>query len=64
MIQNNQVTVLEIEAVELVAGLFCIHYVFIDNEGCAFGVVGDALADLSVKKSASEVVKRGPVRPR
>ena len=46
-LRTDEVSVLEVEAVELVASRLGIHYVFIDNECCAFGVVGDALADLA-----------------
>jgi len=42
---------LEVEAVQLVASLLCIHHVFIDDEGGAFGVGRDALSNLSVKAS-------------
>ena len=44
---TNEVAILEVEAVELVAGSLCIHHVLINNEGCTFGVVGNALADLA-----------------
>lgn len=45
--RTDEVTILEVEAVELVARRLGVHYVFIDNESGAFGVVGDALADLA-----------------
>jgi hypothetical protein len=45
--RTDEVSVLKVEAVELVASRLRIHYVFIDNECCALGVVGDALADLA-----------------
>lgn len=45
----NEISVLEVEAVQLIAGRLCIHHVFIDDEGCAFGVVGDALANLAAQ---------------
>lgn len=38
---------MEIEAVELVAGLLGVGYVFIDNEGSTLGVVGDTLSNLA-----------------
>lgn len=47
-VRTDKVTVLEVEAVQLVAGLFCVHDVFIDNKGSALGVVGDALSHLAV----------------
>ena len=45
--RTNEIPVLEVEAIELIARLLCIHYVFIDNEGRALGVVCDSLADLA-----------------
>ena len=46
---TDEVAVLEVEAVELVAGLLGIHYVFIDDEGGALCVRGDALTDLAAR---------------
>lgn len=54
MISNlltDKVTALEVEAVQLVARLFCIHYVVIDNKGSALCVGSDALADLTVGRT-------------
>ena len=45
--RTDEIPVLEVETVKLVASRLCVHYVFIDDEGCALGVVGDALADLA-----------------
>jgi hypothetical protein len=45
---TDEVSILEVEAVELVASRLGIHYIFIDNECSALGVVGDALANLAV----------------
>ena len=44
---TDKVAVLEVEAVELVAGLLRVHYVFIDDEGGALGVGGNALSHLA-----------------
>jgi hypothetical protein len=44
---TDEISVLEIEAVQLIASRLGIHYIFIDNECCAFGVVGDTLTDLA-----------------
>ena len=44
---TNKISVLEVETVELVTGLLCIHYILIDDESRAFRVVGDPLADLT-----------------
>lgn len=51
--RTDEIPVLEVEAVELVAGRLCVHYVFIDDEGSALGVVGDALANLAMLKSVT-----------
>lgn len=48
---TDKVTALEVEAVQLVASLFCIHYVVIDNEGSTLCVGSDALADLTVGRT-------------
>ena len=47
MIEYDEVSVLEVEAVELVAGLFGVYNIFVDDECGAFCVVGDAMADLT-----------------
>lgn len=47
MIEYDEVSVLEVEAVELVAGLFGVYNIFVDHECGAFCVVGNALADLT-----------------
>jgi hypothetical protein len=49
-VRTNEIPILEVEAVQLVASHLGIHYVFIDNECCAFRVVGDSLADLAVQR--------------
>lgn len=46
---TNKVSVLEIEPIQLVTGLLCIHHVLIDNKCGSLGVVRDSLADLAVK---------------
>jgi hypothetical protein len=46
---TNEIAVLEVEAIEFVAGLLCIHYFFIDDERGAFGVTGYTLTDLAVE---------------
>ena len=51
-LHTDEVSVLEVEAVELVAGLLGIHYVFIDDEGGALGVCGNALTHLATTWSA------------
>ena len=49
MVEDDEVAGLEVEAVELVAGGFGVEDVFVDDEGGALSVRGDALADLSAR---------------
>ena len=51
LLRTDKITILEVEAVELVAGLLRIHHVLIDHEGRAFGTTGNALANLAVAKT-------------
>lgn len=46
---TDQVSALEVEAIELIACLLGVVYVFVDNECCALGVVGYALTNLAVE---------------
>lgn len=48
MIQDNQVSVLEVESIELIACLFGVVNVLVDNECGSFGGIGDTLANLAV----------------
>lgn len=72
---TDKVSALEVEAVQLVAGLLCVHDVVIDNEGSSLCVGGNALADLTVysinqycawrRERAREVTYRmGPYLPK
>lgn len=45
--RTDEIAVLEVEAVELVAGLLGIHHILVDDKGSALGVAGNALADLA-----------------
>jgi len=45
---TDEIAILEVETVQFVAGLFCIHNIFVNNERGAFGVVGYALPYLPV----------------
>lgn len=56
---TDKITVLEVEAVQLVACLLCIHDVVIDNKGSALGIGGNALADLAIMGVSSEIDPRG-----
>jgi hypothetical protein len=55
--RTNEVSILEVEAVQLVASLLRVGYVFIDNEGGALGVVGDTLSNLANGAKFSEEVE-------
>ena len=59
VVENHEVAILEVEAVEFVAGRFSVHDVFKDDEGSAFCIAGYALADLSAEEGvlASVVVR-------
>jgi len=46
-VRTDKVTVLEVETVELVAGLLCVHHILIDHESRSLGRVGNALAYLA-----------------
>lgn len=46
-VHTNEIAILKVEAVQLIARLLCIHYVLIDHEGSALGIVCDSLADLA-----------------
>lgn len=69
-VHTNEIPILEVESVQLVARLLCIHYVLIDHEGSAFGVICDSLADLAVvdqfltlRRCAAETNRMGPNLP-
>jgi hypothetical protein len=47
VVEHDEVAVLEVEAVQLVACALGVHDIFVDDEGSAFGVGCDALADLA-----------------
>lgn len=44
---TDQVSALEVEAIELIACLLGVVYVLVDDECCTLGVVGNALTDLA-----------------
>jgi hypothetical protein len=54
--RTNQVSVLEVESIELIACLFGVVDVFVDNKSGSFGVVRDSLADLTVIQSVLDRV--------
>lgn len=55
--RTNKVTVLEVEAVQLVASLLRIHDVLIDNERSAFCVCGDTLPDLAIEGVSEQSIE-------
>ena len=57
LLLTDKVAILEVEAVELVTGLFGVHYVVVDDKGRALGVVGDALPDLPDAAEFAEKVE-------
>lgn len=57
--RTDEVTALEVEAVQLVAGLLRIHDVVIDNKGGSLGIGSNALADLAVIRCQSRCRCRG-----
>jgi hypothetical protein len=52
--RTDQVSALEVEAIELIACLLGVVYVLVDHKCCALGVVGNALTDLAVKRKKKE----------
>lgn len=48
---TNKIAVLEVEAVQLVAGLLRIHDILVYDEGGALGVVRNTLSDLAKKRT-------------
>lgn len=44
---TDEIAILKVEAVQLIAGLLGVHDIFEDDEGGALSGVGDALADLT-----------------
>lgn len=53
MSRTNEVAILEVETIQLITCRLCIHYIFINHERGALGVVGDALADLTVTRRSA-----------
>lgn len=46
-VRTDEIPILKVKAIELVAGHLGIHHVFIDNIGRSLGVIGNALSDLA-----------------
>jgi hypothetical protein len=59
VVEHDQVAVHEIEAVQLVAGLFGVGHLVVDHECGALGVGGVALADLAHRNEFTEEREEG-----
>lgn len=46
---------MEVEAVKLVTGLLRIHHILVYDIGGSFGLIGDALTDLTVLSISNDV---------
>lgn len=57
-VRTNQVSVLEVEAIELIACLLGVVHVLVDNKRCTLRVVRDTLANLPARKKRGNVSKR------
>jgi len=58
VIQYNEISVLEVETIQLVTRLLCLHHIFVDDKCGALCVVVDALTDLAdCAELAKEVEK-------
>lgn len=53
MLHTNEVAILEVETVQLIARRLCIHNIFVNHERGALGVVGDALANLTATRQSA-----------
>ena len=49
-VHTDKIAILEVESVQFIASLFCVHHIFIDHKSGAFGVARNALADLTVTR--------------
>lgn len=47
VIEDDQVAILEVEAVQFVTSAFRVHDIFVDDKGGAFRIGGNALANLA-----------------
>lgn len=53
---TNKVSVLEVEPVQLIAGLFGIGNVLVNDECCSLGCVCNPLSNLAAKTDVSNVI--------
>lgn len=54
MVENDEIAILEVEAVQLVASGFGVHDILVDDEGGALCVVRNALADLPYRAESGD----------
>ena len=47
VVEDYKVAILEVEAIQFVAGRLRIHDILVDNKGSALGIGRDPLADLA-----------------
>lgn len=55
---TNQITILKVEPIQLIARRLRIHNILIHHERRALGVIGDALTDLSNRTVLAEQVEQ------
>lgn len=54
---TDEISILEVETVQLVTSLLSIHYIFVDNKSSAFGISCNTLPNLTASK-VSQLVTR------
>lgn len=54
---TDKIAILKVEPVQFIARGLRIHNIFVDDKGCAFSVIGDALTDLTKRVSVSRSQK-------
>ena len=59
MVENDEIAILEVEAIQLVAGGFGVHDILVDDEGGALCVVRNALANLPYRAEPGDKKSAG-----
>lgn len=54
--RTDQISVLKVKAVKLVAGLLRIHYILVDHESRSLGRIRDSLADLAAVTVSTKIM--------
>ena len=57
--RTDQVSALEVEAIELIACLLGVVYVLVDHKCCPLRIVGNALTNLAAKEEKKRQVSGG-----